>query len=925
MNTISYHGPSCRLRWLLSLPGLLIPSLLFAQALDPEDDEPILMDAFEVRPIEAGAEAALLEQRQSHTFTNIISEETIDLLPDQSVGETLSRLPGVAITKDRGEAERITIRGTASRLNSVSVNGDRIGSPDSSVDPGSGERAASLTAVPSTMISSIEVMKAIPADRDADSIGGAVELKTKNATELTSTLFEAGVRYGYNDLAGDTTYSGELTYGDRFGEDGQLGVVLSLSHEQANRGVSELNYSWENDPELVMNDGSSMDLGDDFWILDDYEIMWRDVERERQGANLSVDWRASENSLFKVGAFYNHFEDVELRRRLQIRFDSSSTLMEGTTFDEFGVVEEGVVDGGRARRRVRPGTKVTEHINLFLVGEHRIEDWKIDYRISNIDSTWDLQRTRTRWEVRSTDLLDDADEDGIIDLTYRRRKDGVYDVTNPTGWLNSAAGYEYGNRGDYRTYDDSSSDETVSAQFNVERAMALENGASLTLKSGYKGRFNDRFFNNGQRAWENNGDDLFMEDFLGANRTLPTSPFGLATGIWGDQSLIDNIFVPDSEQFEFDGDSVGGNYSNDEEIHAGYLMAEYESTDWTVNAGVRYEKTKYSGSGFVDTGAADLVPQSVSASYDNLFPSIIVRRQLGERTVLRGAWTNSIGRPNFSDLAPRFEVDAESDDDDPTRGSLFASGGNPELKPFESVNFDVGIEHYLESGGVLSAFVFQKTIENLEYTERIRETDLAVGDVPDFLAEFVPGGVQVLDTFSYARRRNGEESELLGLELVYQQKLSFLPAPFDNLGLLANGTWVDGESNLGQGVTRDFLIEQFEEVYNLQLYYETDIWSARLAYNHNGKLATAIATGVEEGQLEDDPINDNINFPESTLDFSFQYRLPYGESNMTFFFDVKNVLDDVARDAYYSSTDFRRPLQTETSGRFYFVGMKFEL
>ncbi len=910
-------------------------SAAFNLTAQDDDDQLHELEAFIVRPIESGTEAELAAQRASGTFSTIVSEETLGYLPDQSVGEALSRLAGISITKDRGEAQNITIRGAASRLNAVTLNGDRIPSPDDAAeDDIRGERRANLQSVPATLISGIEVTKAVRPDQDADSIGGIVELKTKRATDLDGPLFNSQVRYGYNQLPSEDLKSFEFTYGNRFGQDGEFGYIVSASWEENNRGSEELQYSWDDIDELraLDPDDDDIDLGGDMWVVEDADIIWRDIKRTRQGVNLAFDWKASETASFRLGGFFNEFNDQGLRRRLQIRHGSSSDFVEGTTFFDNGIVEHAEVDGGRVRHRIRSGQKDTTTYNLHFEGEHIFADWNVKYRASFTSSEWELNRTRTRWEFRTSDGGDDLDdEDGIVDLRYDNVGD-VFNFENPTGWVRDASVAEFGNRGDYqRREGDLSVDEIWSYSIDFERFFTLGNG-ELRVKTGYKARMNDRDIDNRLTVFErpDGSPDLFMSEFLGANQRTPVDPFGIDNGPWPEQALFDQFFLDNPSLFEVDETNRGRDYTTDEDIDAFYLMGTYTEGPFRLIAGARYEDTSNVSTGFAVFDGDDDDRELVTAerSYDNWLPAIILRYNLTDDVVLRAAWTNTLGRPNFNDLAPTFEVTPEVDEadgDDPATASLEISGGNPDLQPFESENFDLGVEYYFGKTGVISVGLFQKTIENFEYLEIIDENDIAVADLPEDLRRFAPAGFDTLESFNYTTARNGDESRLEGIEISYRQQLEFLPDGLDNLGVLANYTKVEGESDITEGITRDFLIGQFDYVYNAQLYYEVDRFTARLAYNYNGELFTSIAATIDEGDIDDNPEEDLGNDSEETWDFSFQYRLPGDESRWSFNFDVKNVFDQVAARRFEGSVGPRRIVELESGGRSFLFGVNYEM
>lgn len=901
---------------LLVAIGSFLPLSVVSYA--QSDGPPIELDAFVVRPIERGNESALQAQRESGTFSTIVSEETLEYLPDQSVGEALARIPGVSILKDRGEAQKITIRGAASRLNAVTLNGDRIPSPDSSVD--ANDRGANLQSVPATMISGIEVTKSVRADQDGDSIGGIVELKLKRATDLDGPIFNSQVRFGHNTLSDDDMKSFEFTYGNRYGDEGQFGYIVSSSWEENNRAIEQADYSWGTIDELrLLDDSGSIDLGEDKWVIRDGTYMWRDLERIRIGTNLAFDWKASDSALFRVGGFYNEFNDKELRRRMQVRFGSSSDFVEGTTFDENGVVEHAEVDGGRVRHRVRPGQKDTTTKNLYFEGQHIFSDWNMDYRVSKTSSTWELDRNRTRWEFRSSDSTKDNpydNDDGIVDLTYDVTDSPVVMFQNPTGWVSDPSLAEFGNRGSFDTYDDISDDDNTAITLNFEKIFTLSEG-EFRLKAGYKARLGERYFDNGQINYDNEGPDLFMSDFLGENRRTPRPPLGVSTVDWGDQSQMMDLFRSQPDLFSVDDTHEQDNYTNEEDIHAYYAMGTYANGPLRIISGIRQEETEVHSTGFADGGGGIV---SSDTSYGNTLPSVIMRYQAAPNTVLRAAWTNSIGRPNYQDIAPRFSVDgdvSEGDEGEPDTASLFVNGGNPGLQAFESENWDLGLEHYIGKSGVFSVGLFKKTIENFEYTDTVNEFDIAVSEIPEFLQQFVPAGFSTLESYGFVRRLNGEKSELDGIELSYIQKFDFLSNGLENFGAIANYTKVDGESRVSETLQRDFLVGQFDYVYNVQLYHEVDKHTTRLAYNYNGEQFTSIDEG--------NPGNDRFDGAEETWDFSFQYRLPSANKQWSFNFDIKNLFDQESAVRFRDSVGARRIQDIERVGRLFIVGVGLEM
>ncbi|WP_323166345.1 TonB-dependent receptor domain-containing protein, partial [Pseudomonas bubulae] len=174
---------------------------------------------------------------------------------------------------------------------------------------------------------------------------------------------------------------------------------------------------------------------------------------------------------------------------------------------------------------------------------------------------------------------------------------------------------------------------------------------------------------------------------------------------------------------------------------------------------------------------------------------------IDKNTQVRAAWTKSVVRPTFGQLAPGFVID----DDE-------ATFGNPDLKPLESSNLDLGIEHFMGRAGTVSAFVFYKDIQNFVYN-----TDLAGTGAWTNFAE----------AHTYA---NGDSAKLYGLELAYSQKFDWLPAPWNGLLVGANSTFSRSSADIegfdaASGTHRKrniSLPSQSDTVGNLMLGWEDD-------------------------------------------------------------------------------------------------------
>jgi hypothetical protein len=139
-------------------------------------------------------------EKNGDMVQNILSEKTIQLLPDVTVANALQRVSGVTIQRDNtGEGRYAIIRGMDQRYNNTLVNGIKIPSPDDRY------RFVPMDIFPSEMLERLEVIKALTPNMEGDAIGGTMNLVMKSAPDRF--LLSANVSGGYNTLFSDRPFS----------------------------------------------------------------------------------------------------------------------------------------------------------------------------------------------------------------------------------------------------------------------------------------------------------------------------------------------------------------------------------------------------------------------------------------------------------------------------------------------------------------------------------------------------------------------------------------------------------------------------------------------------------------------------------------------------------------------------------------------
>ena len=167
---------------------------------------------------------------------------------------------------------------------------------------------------------------------------------------------------------------------------------------------------------------------------------------------------------------------------------------------------------------------------------------------------------------------------------------------------------------------------------------------------------------------------------------------------------------------------------------------------------------------------------------DYVLPSLNLAFDATDDVVLRFAAAEVVAWAPYNQMAPNTFLNDTT---------LTGSGGNADLGPYESINYNVSAEWYFAPGSLLSLGVFQKDISTLSGTNITTTVPFSQLGLPLSLLDGT--GVLPSDVFDYRRVVNGDGGEINGVEVNYQHQLRFLPGFLSNLGVLANYTYVDAD------------------------------------------------------------------------------------------------------------------------------------
>jgi TonB-dependent receptor len=284
------------------------------------------------------------------------------------------------------------------------------------------------------------------------------------------------------------------------------------------------------------------------------------------------------------------------------------------------------------------------------------------------------------------------------------------------------------------------------------------------------------------------------------------------------------------------------------------------------------------------------IPVSGDQTYTNVLPSVQYRYAFDTNTNIRAVYGMGIARPNFGDLPPYI---LEQD----RRRSI--SVGNPALQPTRANNFDVLVERFLEPVGAAQVGVFYKALTNPIYPNV--QTTVASGTFAGY---------------TQSQAINGPSAHVGGIELTWQQHLSFLPGALSGLGMRTNYSYTTSKANVPGRTDNPALVRQAPNNWNVDVTYDKGGLSGRVGVTHNDAYIFAYnyQTGADGGISG--PNGDVYLYPHTQLDAQVSYAM---SRHLQVVLALLNLNNEVF--GFYQGSP-QYPIQREFYNRTVSVGFK---
>ncbi|MGH8060490.1 MAG: TonB-dependent receptor [Pseudoxanthomonas sp.] len=906
------------------LSAAIVASLSFAAQLHAQETSTTTQDTTKkqnatdletvtVIGIRGSLEKSLDAKRNADSHVEVVTAEDIGKLPAKNVADTLQRLPGVNISSASAaeggfdESDRVSLRGTSPSLTQTLINGHNVGTGDWFVlsQVQTVGRSVSYSLLPAEIVSQVVVHKGSEAKIPEGGSAGSVDIITRRPLQFAEPFTaEATVGGVYSDLPSNTKPQVNALFNWK-NDAGTAGVLLQGFYEKR---------SLRRDGQEVVGGYSAIGAADPVVATnpDLAGVLYPNLigstlfeqERERKGGVLDIQIKPTDNLTLGLNAFYSKLEADNFNRNYMLwnsRYVGSTAPLPGYTITngvlthaEYAPVTTGAANSWGVYDQISRPNASSDSNYITLDADWQVRDnFNLKLQAGQSEGhgkspTQDVielgfgDRAGSSWTMNGTGSPIDWDIGG--------------DNASPSG-IRPQDGWIFGGQG--------INVEDKEKWAKADGEFFFSDGTLSTLDFGVRYTEHTR-----ENPFEVAQGPNWASDWQNpAAYPLDHSnyPGSYPSGIGG--TFPSNVWYYTPEQLAAinasfaNRDPVGRFYWQDlysvkEKTGAAYVQANFSGTRWSGNLGLRYVRTEQRTTNNVSVdgnlpiadqpvgtinGSAfgPYLPTVQNKTYNEVLPSANFKYELADDLILRLGASKTLTRPDYSALAGSVSLS------DLTHTG---SGGNPNLDPLISTNFDAAIEWYFAPRALLSASVFSMDMKDYVGFGTVVQPYL------DQTAS-AAAGQDVFVDYSVSIPVN-IDAKVKGFELSYEQPIG------EHFGVAANYTYADSSSEGAKPV-----FGTSKDTYNVSGYFENDKFNFRLSYTYRSQYYAGVSR-------TDDFYQDDIG----NLAASAGYKV---NDRMSISLDALNLNNPTLK---YSSKvgDQMLPYAFYSNGRQYYLNLRFK-
>jgi iron complex outermembrane receptor protein len=810
---------------------------LGASAQDVVDHEVTEGEAIIVTGFRASIENSIQQKKTNTSIVEVITAEDIGKLPDQSIAESLSRLPGLATQRLDGRANVVSIRGLAPDFTTTLLNGREQVSANNN-------RGVELDQYPSELLNSAVVYKTPDASLIGQALGGTIDMRTVRPLAYGDRAIAIGVRGEINDLGelnpdiSNKGYRANVSYIDQ-NADGTIGWALGYARmvsPTAEERWQAWGYPNHSDGNLVIGGAKPY---------------VKSNKLTRDGLMGVIEVRPNDRLHVTLDGYWSRFKDDQRLRGLELPFawgGQGETLLPGYTVED-GLITEGTWTNVKAVMRndvvhrdseiFAGGLNVAYELNDGLTLEADASFSTLDKTEENIEIYAGTGRGAANGARDTMDFM--LDDQGVIhftpDLDYTDA--GLFQLTDPRGWCGRP-----GFPGDCQDgFINAPKVEDQLASLRLQATQAVGDNDSIRIGANYSRRKKS----------------LVDEGFVLTHNNYPANT-PIPSDYLYDPVSLDFIGIPgmiafDSWRYLNDGNytqtpeslwtssRLTNSFEITEKVLTGFLQYNLDRNLGSLpvrgNVGVQIVHTDQQGDSLAASNQGGVVvvePITGGDKYTDILPSANLSFEIAPNNFIRLGAARVLARPRMDQLNPGngFNFDqSKALNTDINSSPWSGTAGNAKLRPLIANAFDLAYENYFVTGGYIAISGFYKDLESYVYQQ---------STVFDFTGYPYTGPNAPLIREGYVTQwQNTGGGKIYGAELSASLPFNVLSGALDGFGALLSGSYTDSRVRLGPDADPTTLPGLSKWVVNSTLYYEKDGFQARVSGRYRSEFLAEVS------------------------------------------------------------------------------------
>lgn len=838
-----------------------------------------------VTGIRHAIETSIAVKRNSDSIVEAITSEDLGKLPDNSIAESLARLPGLTAQRLNGAASAISIRGMSPKWGVTLLNGREI------VSTGDG-RSAELDQFPAELLGGATVYKTPDATLSSQGLSGTVNMMTVRPLEMPGRQVSINARVEKNSNSEQIPgFSGtgnrfSVSYVDQFA-DRTVGVALGYAHlDNPEQQQHYSNWWWTN---MANYPGgwcgttcATPGVDADAVALQGFEATAFASKQVRDGLMAVVEFKPNKNVRTTLDLFYSKFSKKFQGREFQEDgFNTwSGTTITNAVYDSWNgekVLVGGTATGLSAKMLTRQNHRDDKTTSIGLNNEMKLGGgW-----VTNADLSYSKV---TRNETTAEAYAWPSGSRGS--LTFSINRDGPSQFTPSLNWADPNVMQMQQAWGQWVSARDFTvDDELKGLKLGLKKDLSW--GPVTRVEGGLNYANRSKNYQQIKTAYDrisgNQSDPIaFPAGMLQAPANIGFGSIPAIVNYTVDDVLATGLFVGRQDDLNSIPNRTWG---VTEKISTAFVKAGLEfklgSVEVRGNTGLQIIQTKQEGRG-VTLQSGVITPISGEHSYTDVLPSLNLVAELSTNSVLRFGLGRQMARPNMEDMRAGYGNISRGNTN---LGLWSADGGNYKLEPWRANAADLSFEYYLNKRSYVAAAAFYKDVKTTIYGGKV------LTQFPTYLTDpcvpqtggTCPSNPDRIGTIN--AKFNGDGGWVRGTEFTAALDAGRWVQALDGFGLIGSVSFT--KSNIHEGNNQSNPMEGMSgTVGSIVAYYEKNGFQTRVAQRTRSRYLASVRNIWGDSTL-------TTIEPERIVDFQVGYSWEQGMlKGLSVLFQINNATNE---------------------------------